>query len=296
MATKRQIRANRRNARRSTGPKSAAGRAASSANALRHGLSAADTVVLPNEDLEVFERLQQGVFADLEPENTLQAVLAQRIVVLLWRLDRAARLEAELFVHGDLVSHRDKLRAVPGRAAVRVALSRSYEGGEGEGEDGGTLAEAMDTLDEATDAVDNEILMQAPSAKVLVEREASARAFDRLARYEGTLQRALHRTLEEFRRLRDASDASAEAAAPDADPDPAAGPSPGGRTNTQCVADGPADEADTPAGQAEDEGRREDGKGVSQNEANSAQTPEAAPCSPSIAASPEIPPTDPPVF
>ena len=292
MATKRQIRANRRNARRSTGPKSAAGRAASSANALRHGLSAAHAIVLPDEDPEAFERLQRGVFADLDPQGALQAALAQRIVVLLWRLDRAARLEAELFVHGDLVSHRDKLRAVPGRAAVRVALSRSYEGGEGEGEDGGTLAEAMDTLTEATDAVDNEILMQAPSAKVLVEREASARAFDRLARYEGTLQRALHRTLEEFRRLRDAADA----AAPDADPDPAAAPSPGGRANTQCVADGPADEADTPAGQAEDEGRREDGKGVSQNEANSAQTPEAAPCSPSIAASPEIPPTDPPVF
>ena len=268
MATKRQIRANRRNARRSTGPKSAAGRAASSANALRHGLSAADTVVLPNEDLEVFERLQQGVFADLEPENTLQAVLAQRIVVLLWRLDRAARLEAELFVHGGLVSHRDKLRAVPGRAAVRVALSRSYEGGEGEGEDGGTLAEAMDTLDEATDAVDNEILMQAPSAKVLVEREESAKAFDRLARYEGTLQRALHRTLEEFRRLREAADAAA-AAAPDANPDPAAAPSPGARADTPS-------EADTPAGQAEDEGRREGESGVSQNEANSAQPLEEA--------------------
>jgi hypothetical protein len=39
MATERQIRANRENAKRSAGPNTAAGRARSSRNALRHGLS-----------------------------------------------------------------------------------------------------------------------------------------------------------------------------------------------------------------------------------------------------------------
>src|SRR5690242_1607422 len=39
MATEKQIRANRENAKRSTGPKTAAGRMKSSRNALRHGLS-----------------------------------------------------------------------------------------------------------------------------------------------------------------------------------------------------------------------------------------------------------------
>ena len=39
MATEKQIRANRENAKKSTGPKTAAGRARSSRNALRHGLS-----------------------------------------------------------------------------------------------------------------------------------------------------------------------------------------------------------------------------------------------------------------
>ena len=39
MATAKQIAANRRNAQRSTGPRSAAGRSVSSRNALRHGLS-----------------------------------------------------------------------------------------------------------------------------------------------------------------------------------------------------------------------------------------------------------------
>jgi hypothetical protein len=39
MATEKQIAANRANAKRSTGPKTAAGRARSSRNAYRHGLS-----------------------------------------------------------------------------------------------------------------------------------------------------------------------------------------------------------------------------------------------------------------
>ena len=39
MATERQIKANRENAKRSTGPKTAAGRLKSSRNSLRHGLS-----------------------------------------------------------------------------------------------------------------------------------------------------------------------------------------------------------------------------------------------------------------
>lgn len=39
MATEKQIAANRRNAQRSTGPRSAAGKSISSRNALRHGLS-----------------------------------------------------------------------------------------------------------------------------------------------------------------------------------------------------------------------------------------------------------------
>ena len=288
MATQRQIKANRRNARKSTGPRSAAGRAASSANALCHGLTATHAVVLPDENPEVFEHLQQGVFADLDPQGTLQAVLAQRIVVLLWRLDRAARLETELFVHGDLVAHRDRLRAAARRGAARGELRRLRA--DGNGEDADALSEATAELDRATGAIDNEILMQAPSAKILVEREKSAKAFDRLAQYEGALQRALHRTLEEFRRLREA----APAAARDGDPDPAAAPSPRARTDTPCEADGPAAEAED---EAEGEGRREgDGNGFSQNEANSAQALEAEPGSPPVADSPETPPTDPPVF
>ena len=126
MATQRQIEANRRNARKSTGPKSATGKAASSANALSHGLTAAGDVLLQDESADAFEARQRDVLADLAPQDALQAMLARRIVQLLWRLDRAARLEAELFLHGELAAKRDRLRAAgrggrrPGRAQARV--------------------------------------------------------------------------------------------------------------------------------------------------------------------------------
>ena len=53
MATEKQIAANRANAKRSTGPKTAAGRAKSSRNAYRHGLSCD----LPLEDLALRVRV-----------------------------------------------------------------------------------------------------------------------------------------------------------------------------------------------------------------------------------------------
>ena len=246
MATKRQIAANRRNARRSTGPKSAAGKAASSANALRHGLAAARAVVLPDEDADAYERLRQGVIADLDPAGALQEALAQRIVVLLWRLDRAARLEAELFVHGRLAVQRKEVAASALRESAAAGLTALL------GEADGRRREARF---EAKRAIDADIRAQAPSAQVLVEREESAKAFDRLARHEGTLQRALNRTLEDFRGLRrEAKAASAGAASSEA---ASAGPAPPDAA--------PAEEAPAEAAPAGEDA-------LLQKEANSAQT------------------------
>ena len=262
MATQRQIEANRRNARSSTGPRTEAGKAASSANALSHGLTAAGAVVLPEEDPDAFERLRAGVIADLAPAGALQRALAQRVAVLLWRLDRVARLEAELFVHGRL----SVLRGRMGEAAAAAATASAVLGG------------LLDQPEEARQLqqdrasirreIDEDIDALVPSAHVLVERRQSARAFDRIARHEAMLQRALNRTLDEFRRLRDAPGVTAGRqapvhAAPPADPDPA-----------------PAGEAPAGAAQGGEEA-------FLQNEANSAQAPELAADSGARAASPQ---------
>jgi hypothetical protein len=88
--------ASRRNGARSRGPKTAAGKARSSRNALKHGLRAQKLLVLPEEDAAQFEALEAALLAELAPQGALQAVLAQRIVSAAWRLMRADRLEAEV--------------------------------------------------------------------------------------------------------------------------------------------------------------------------------------------------------
>ena len=218
MTTQKQVEANRRNARKSTGPKTEAGKAASSANALSHGLTAAGDVLLQDESADAFEELQRDMLADLAPQDALQGMLARRIVQLLWRLDRAARLEAELFLHGALAAKRDKLRAPGPNNAFRATLERVYADKDGKCPE--ALTKSLDEKDRAFEerrreilAVDMEIVLGAPSAMVLVEREASAKAFDRLMRYEAMLQRSLNRTLAEFRSLKREAAKEAEAEA-----------------------------------------------------------------------------------
>jgi hypothetical protein len=89
--------ASRRNGAKSKGPKTPEGKARSAQNALRHGLRAQQTVVLGDEDLDAFEALEAALMAELAPEGALQAVLARRIVAATWRLERAERIEGELF-------------------------------------------------------------------------------------------------------------------------------------------------------------------------------------------------------
>ena len=253
MATRKQIKANRRNARKSTGPRTETGKAASSANALSHGLTAAETVVLPEEEPEDFERLRQGVIADLAPAGALQEALAQRIAVLLWRLDRVARLEAELFIHGEFALDRASLDSA-GWSAAAARLAAEQMGPE--------AVEAHEERQKRKIHLEACMYAEAPSARVLVERKESARAYDQLARHEATLQRALDRTLAAFHRLREAAaeaasaDAVPEAAPADPDPAPSRDKRSPALQRPGVPAGGPAHDGDTE---------------VLQNEANSAQ-------------------------
>jgi hypothetical protein len=95
MSTTRQIAANRRNARKSTGPKTAAGKDRAKGNALKHGLTAAQITVF-DECPEDFESLYSGLLAALIPSGALEEQLVERIAVCAWRLRRVYRIEAWL--------------------------------------------------------------------------------------------------------------------------------------------------------------------------------------------------------
>lgn len=95
MTTEARIEANRRNAQLSTGPRTEAGRAAASRNALRHGLTARH-IILYDETAEDFGRFQEALRAALAPGDAVEEQLAERIVLCAWRLRRASRAEAAL--------------------------------------------------------------------------------------------------------------------------------------------------------------------------------------------------------
>jgi hypothetical protein len=89
--------ASRRNGARSRGPRTAAGKARSARNALKHGLRAERYVVLLDEDWDEFAALEAALEDELAPAGALQSILARRIARAAWRLMRADRLEVELF-------------------------------------------------------------------------------------------------------------------------------------------------------------------------------------------------------
>ena len=96
MATPAQIAANQLNAQHSSGPKTAEGKAAVSANACKHGLSAAFTV-LANEDQSDFDQLLEDYRTQYQPSDIHQELLINQMVKAQWQLARAQRLEAVAF-------------------------------------------------------------------------------------------------------------------------------------------------------------------------------------------------------
>ena len=72
------------------------GKARAAQNALKHGMRARKYVVLPQEDAAEFAALETAIVAELAPEGVLQTLLARRVAVAAWRLERADRMEAEV--------------------------------------------------------------------------------------------------------------------------------------------------------------------------------------------------------
>ena len=96
MSSLRQIQANRRNARLSTGPVTEEGKAKSRRNALRHGL-AAETVIVALEDADDYAAFELAVTADYDAQSAVERELVLRLASLLWRLRRVTAIEAGLF-------------------------------------------------------------------------------------------------------------------------------------------------------------------------------------------------------
>jgi len=136
VTTPRKREANRRNARRSTGPRTPEGKAAVALNAIKHGFCAR-TVVIPGEDAGKYAVLRAGLRADFRPRGMLEEVLVERLAAGAWRLRRAGTLEAAMFeqeMYDEAVrrgrnprAHKDSPPPLFGRYAFWVFRDRDVE-------------------------------------------------------------------------------------------------------------------------------------------------------------------------
>ena len=124
MATPKQIAANQRNAQKSTGPKTPAGKATASLNAIKHGLLSDSVVVAGHfytENPLEFQLLCCELEQDLRPVGRVEELLVERIAICFWRSRRAVRAEnGEIRLSADTGIHAHlKRRQHAGEAMAR---------------------------------------------------------------------------------------------------------------------------------------------------------------------------------
>ena len=79
---------NRENARKSTGPRTAAGKNKSKFNACTHGMTAR-TVLLPGEDYDALAARQQHLVDSFQPRNPHELAVIEAMAGDIWKLQRA---------------------------------------------------------------------------------------------------------------------------------------------------------------------------------------------------------------
>jgi hypothetical protein len=186
MISLQRLEANRRNALRSTGPRTEDGKQRSRVNALRHGLTA-ETVVGSLEDAEDYKAFEAAIIADYEAETAVARELVLRLASLLWRLRRANAIEADLFeIQVEALRQRQLAVATqtPDDIVYKAFISTaSQETGEWQQSNG----------DQRGDEYKTSIRHLTHSFLRLANLDS--RAFERLNRYEAALWRQTKQTL-----------------------------------------------------------------------------------------------------
>ena len=199
MTTQKQIEANRRNSRRSTGPKTRTGKAESKMNAMKHGLLAADLVVRDEDPVE-FTRVLESLVDELQPQGPLEEQLVERVAACMWRLRRLYRIEAGIFAHESLTIELDRAQEE----------ARRYE----EIEDEFALASLTELHVHITDEERHgQAIARVEKAARLLQEESLALgvafkqdakyagAISKLSGYEAAIERSLYRALHELQRV-----------------------------------------------------------------------------------------------
>src|SRR4051812_26435336 len=188
----RRLRANRNNARRSSGPRTAAGKRRSSQNATSHGVFCRD-LVLPGESRAEFDAFRNAFLLRLSPQDVLELLIVDRIVSASWKLRRLQA--AEPYIHGvEAEEMREAEEALRQQAKDDLIERERALGGD-------PLAAAQMLNREQPNH--ERYPVAATLAVALVRGDGG---FERLTRIEQRLERSIHRNLDELRKLRNLND------------------------------------------------------------------------------------------
>jgi hypothetical protein len=169
MASEAQVLANRRNAEKSTGPRTEEGKAISSQNAVTHGLTA-DRDVIGTEDQAQFDLHREQMMGELRPLGPVETMFAERAISLSWRLKRAERMQNE---------------------ALDYLLAEDGSGPAGESDELGSF------LQRAGSGEGDPAL-----GRVVVQDFAAERVLERLMMYERRIEMSLLRTMNELHTMK----------------------------------------------------------------------------------------------
>jgi hypothetical protein len=107
--SERKLKANRENAKRSTGPRTSLGKAYSRRNAVKHVLFVRPSTDFEaqSEDAHEYENLLNGLWRQHRPVGRAEEIEVERVALCCWRLKRAWRYENAV----NLAARRDFVRA-----------------------------------------------------------------------------------------------------------------------------------------------------------------------------------------
>jgi hypothetical protein len=174
MTTEAQINANRQNSQKSTGPRTAEGKAAVSQNAVKHGLFASEAVI-KGENQADFDLYRDEMLGELAPAGAVESMLAERFVSLSWRLRRLERMQNQAI---DVLIERVISSPV-------TKLTRIFPNNQGQ------------LPGEKSDSNSDLVL-----GRAVIKDCSGSRALDRLFLYERRIENSMFRTMRELERLK----------------------------------------------------------------------------------------------
>ena len=188
--SQRKLKANRRNASRSTGPKTPEGKSIARWNAWKHGLHS-QKLLLPGEKESDWLAFREQLSDGLKPVGELELLLADRITMLAWRIRRLSGLESGVFVW-------NYYKIIADRNWAGYTLRDFPETQELHEKESVPEKEAVSKYREAEAQQESQ---DSTLGHAFIRESERADSFVKLSRYEGRLERSFYQALQEFHRL-----------------------------------------------------------------------------------------------